>query len=213
MSRWAWVIGTLVAGVVTLVVAAKIPTEWGTPLSAGLLAATLIAIVWYSWETHRLVRLQRIGTEVENHPWLSALYVIGSDVPVEESPYGGHEAMLPISNVGRTPARVCGVTVSSRLEEGAADCTVVPGGDRDSRVLVAGGRVNVKVVDIVFRTPTPKVGLYLDVVVEYETLDGGGGRLTLPFRYANRRWKNRGGATYEYTLPSGGTFPRAATRE
>jgi hypothetical protein len=50
--------------------------------------------------------------------------------------------------------------------------------------------------------------LYLDVEVKYATLDGGGGRLALSFRYADGTWKSRP-SSYAYTLSSGGSFPRS----
>lgn len=203
-----WILILLSAGVASAVLAgiATDPARptlsaWATGLNAGLLAATLVAIVWYSLRTHRLVDLQRDVAAVGNHPWLSAMYLTPRDLLQDEkAPFGRHEAILPITNTGRTPARLRRVTVSTEEEqEQASDCMLVPGGDNDPRVLVPGDRVDVKVLEIIYGGPPPTV--YLDIVIEYDSIDGGSGRLTLRFRFANGRWKNRD-SRYDFTLPA-----------
>jgi hypothetical protein len=206
-TRW-WILIALSTGVASALLAGFATDQarptlsaWATGLNAGLLAATLVAILWYSLRTHRLVDLQRDVAAVGNHPWLSAMYLTPRELPPDEkAPFGSHEAMLPIVNTGRTPARLRRVTVTVEVEKGSdPDADLIPGGDDNPRVLVPGDRVDVKVLEIIYGGPPPTV--YLDIVIEYDSIDDGSGRLTLQFRFANGRWKNRA-SRYDFTLPA-----------
>jgi len=81
-----------------------------------------------------MVDVQRQGTEVANHPWLLATSLRLDDVAVDDGArIGRHVAILPITNMGRTPALLHGVEVAVRVEKGSTDCEIVVGGDNDQR--------------------------------------------------------------------------------
>jgi len=183
-------------------------SAWAVGVSQGLLALTLLAILWYSLETRRLVRQQRDAAEITDHPWLSALWVEVADVPPGDAvPFGGIQASLPIENRGRTPAMLRDVTVSSEGEGQPNEWTVTLGGDHDPRTLVPGEQVIVKIADVAYgdlRHPT----LSIKVSIHYRTVHGGTGNLMLRYRLSDRIWKSRD-TSYTCTLSSGAILPRS----
>src|SRR5215471_13966011 len=82
-------------------------SAWASGIYMGLLALTLLAILWYSFETRKLVRIQREASELESHPWL---HVAGWPIPRQHDPL--EEIALPIQNVGRTPAQITKISVA-----------------------------------------------------------------------------------------------------
>lgn len=206
LAPYWWVIGTLSAGVGAGVGVYVAPSGMAAAISAGLLAATFVAILWYSWETHQLVHMQRDGTELAEHPWLAAAWLRHGEIAVSDAaPFGGVRAGLPITNVGRTPAMLRQVTVSSPVLDRSSGWTVTLGGDKNPRTLVPGQHVIVTLAEVLFGGPTHPT-LYVNVSIPYRTIHGGSGRARLRFRFANRSWKS-GRTDYELTLASGQTFP------
>ena len=212
-------LGTWVAlGLLVLVAAliAGIGTHKASPgpsgLAAGIslfvLGATLLAVLWYSLETRRLVRTQRDAAEITDHPWLHvagwpAEHPLDADAAI---PFGGVEARLPIQNVGRTPALLRDISVRYDHQPDSKDCQVMRGSDANPRVLAPGQQFVTKVVEIRFGEPEPPT-LYVEVSIRYQTIHGGTGRVVLRFRYADRIWKSRD-TDYDCTLSSGLTLPR-----
>src|SRR5215471_12352918 len=91
------------------------PTQsaWASGIYMGLLALTLVAILWYSFETRKLVRMQREASEIESHPWLHvAGWPIARQLSIEERMFSGDQSALPIKNVGRTPALLTRISVA-----------------------------------------------------------------------------------------------------
>lgn len=215
MGARLWVASAVIVGLASAVVAgvgtykaSPSSSAWAWGLYVGFLGATFIAVLWYALLTHRMGVVQRQGAEVANHPWLLAISLRPDDVAADDGArFGRHVAFLPITNTGRTPALLRGILVGVRVERESSDCEILGGGDSDQRVLVPGDRVDVKLIDIKWLNAAPNPTVYLEVDINYATLDGGSGHLTSSFRYAERVWKPRPSG-YEYTLASGGTFPR-----
>jgi hypothetical protein len=188
------------------------PSAWAAGITPFVLGATLLAVLWYSLETRRLVRAQRDAAEITDHPWL---HVAGWPVerPLIEGSMGifrGVEVHLPIQNVGHTPALLRDISVSYEKLAGSRDCEVIRGGDANARVLAPGQQFVTKVAEVRFGEAAPPT-LYLDVSISYGTIHGGTGRLVLRFRYADRAWKSRD-TDYACTLSSRVTLPRPMDR-
>jgi hypothetical protein len=81
-------------------------SAWTSGLGAGLIAATLVGIIWYSWETRRLVDSHESGAELDKDPGLFATTLKPEEQPEGAYPFlfGGFRLWLPNQNVGRTPA-------------------------------------------------------------------------------------------------------------
>ncbi len=200
-------VAALIAGIATHK-ASPGPSGWAAGISLFVLGATLLAVLWYSLETRRLVRTQRDAAEITDHPWLHvagwpAEHPLDADAAI---PFGGVEARLPIQNVGRTPALLRDISVWYDHQPDSKDCQVMHGGDANPRVLAPGQQFVTKVVEIRFGEPEPPT-LYVEVSIRYQTIHGGTGRVVLRFRYADRIWKSRD-TDYDCTLSSGLTLPR-----
>jgi hypothetical protein len=173
----------------------------------GLLGATLLAVLSYSLETRRLVRLQRDATEVSEHPWLHvagwpAESALGPD---EKNPFGATVADLPIGNAGRTPALIREITVQCERLPASTEYQVFPGGDANPRALAPGQRFVTRLVEVRFGAQVPP-RLNVNAHITYRTIHGGSGRVTLRFRFADGVWKSRD-TDYECTLLSGQRLP------
>jgi hypothetical protein len=98
------VICGVAAGVGTAGAAQKV-SAWATGINAGLLAATFVAILWYSIQTRRLVDAQERSTEIDKHPWLLATTLDAQWLAAgDDFPLGGEHLWLPIKNSGVSPA-------------------------------------------------------------------------------------------------------------
>lgn len=191
----------LIAGVATHR-AQGTPSAWAAGLTLGLLALTLLAILWYSFETRNLVRIQREASEIESHPWL---HVEAWPIPRKLSPeeaVKGDQFALPIMNVGRTPALISKVSVAHRGPQ--IDPLVKLEGDANPRVLAPGQQFLATIVT--FKGFGPPIRAYLSVTIDYQALQGGGGRVVVWLRYAESTWKSRRTA-YAASLASGRTLP------
>src|SRR5262249_4320739 len=196
----ACVAAALIAGVATHR-AQTSPSAWAAGLTLGLLALTLLAILWYSFETRNLVRIQREASEIESHPWL---HVEAWPIPRELSPeeaVKGDQFALPIMNVGRTPALITKVSVAHR---GRIDPWVKLEGGANPRVLAPGQQFLATIVTL--KAAGPSILAYLSVVIDYRALQGGGGQVVVWLRYAEGGWKSRRTA-YAATLASGRALP------
>src|SRR5215467_3857755 len=177
-------------------------SAWASGIYMGLLALTLLAILWYSFETRNLVRIQREASEIESHPWL---HVEGWPIPRKLSPeeaVKGDQFALPIMNVGRTPALITKVSVAHRGPQ--IDPLVKLEGDANPRVLAPGQQFLATIVT--FKGFGPPIRAYLSVTIDYQALQGGGGRVVVWLRYAESTWKSRRTA-YAASLASGRTLP------
>ncbi len=193
------------------------PSAWAVGLSLGLLALTLLAILWYSFETRKLVRIQREAAEIESHPWLHvAGWPTARQLSIEERMFSGDQAALPIMNVGRTPALLTKISVAHDGSPGLDGALVELGGDNNPRVLAPGQQFLATIVAIKTREPikarelSPR--LHLSVTIDYRALQGGGGQVVVRLRYAGGVWKSRR-TTYMATLASGQTLPAPASDE
>lgn len=198
------VVAALVAGVATHW-ARPTPSAWAVGLSLGLLALTLLAILWYSFETRRLA-------EIGSHPWLQ---VVGWPIPrqlepVEKLLMGGEQAALPIMNVGRTPAQLTKISVAYEGPQNPVDAWVELGGDANPRVLAPGQQFLAPIVTI--RGSVPSTRLHLLVTIEYQALQGGGGQVVVWLRYAGDMWKSQRIA-YTATLAFGEVLSAQAIDE
>jgi hypothetical protein len=194
-ASWLWLalsggaVAGLTAGVAT-VKAAPAPSAFGSGVSAGLVAATLVAIVWYSWETRRLVDMQQASSDIDKHPWLSATTL----KPESQSEggdhfiFGGFRLWLPVTNVGRTPAY--GVQVATRLNgRGHEVALKTPAAPISEQIIVPSDVLHAWVGDVGFVKPRGG-DVDLDVDIQYATVGGGGGRLELAFRLQDGAWRN-----------------------
>ena len=80
-------------------------------LNNAALVSTLVALIWYTFETRGLRLQQEFDSEIRNHPWLK-----GSDLSVKwDKDQGGiigrDTIYLPITNVGATPAHDLRATI------------------------------------------------------------------------------------------------------
>ena len=208
----AWIVLVFVG--VAAAIVAGLTTHWARPSQSawaygiymGLLALTLLAILWYSFETRKLVRIQREASEIESHPWL---HVAGWPIPRQHDPL--EEIVLPIQNVGQTPAQITKISVA--YDDGPLnlnDTLVNLGGDTDPRVLAPGQQFLATIMTILVGTQSTL--LHLLVTIEYRALQGGSGRVVVRLRYAERGWKSRR-TEYAATLASGRVLPAPATDE
>ena len=202
-ETWVWLtlaVGTLI-GLVTGVGtyrAAPGGSAWASGLTAGLLAATFLAILWYSWETRRLVDAQQEASEIARHPWLSATALKLQRVTLA----GAFDLWLPIHNNGTTPAYIARIRVDGTPEplfdarDPVSDEVIVPGDVLHLRL----GTVSA----LVYEAAQPRVEV--TVRMRYRTADGGLGALTVGFEHVKGDWLNLD-TDYRFTLSTGKAFP------
>jgi hypothetical protein len=179
------------------------PSAWASGLGAGLIAATLVTIIWYSWETRRLVDSHESGTELDKHPWLSATTLKPEEQPEGADPFlfGGFRLWVPIQNVGTTPALDVRVesrwqTTDHRLNLGALNQPI------QDQVVVPTDTLHAYVGHIGFLVPHG-ADAELTVLVTYTAPLGGDGELLLTFQYRSRRGWGNGPTRYRFRLASG----------
>lgn len=196
------VLAAVVAGIATTQ-ASPGNSGWAAGIYMWLLGATLLAVLWYSLETRRLVRIQREVAEIQDHPWLKVrAWPHRRPLPrTVETPFGGTIAYLPILNVGRTPALFRSLTVEWERMEGSTEFEVILGTDLNPRVLAPGQDFVNRTIEIRYGAPTPP-RLLVNVSIAYRTVHGASGRVMLRFRFADGTWKSRD-TDYERILSSG----------
>ena len=101
--KFLWVIFIIIAGLAIFIFGSGNPYKINL-ITAAILAATLVSILWYTVETHKLRTNYEKGAEIESFPWLT-----GSDLKVNknetiENFIWSDTIYLPIKNVGKTPA-------------------------------------------------------------------------------------------------------------
>ena len=196
------VAAAIVAGLTTHL-ARPSQSAWAYGIYMGLLALTLLAILWYSFETRKLVRMQREASELESHPWL---HVAGWPIPRQHDPL--EEIVLPIQNVGRTPAQITKISVA--YDDGPQnlnDALVNLGGDTNPTVLAPGQQFLATIMTILVARQSTV--LHLSVTIDYRALQGGGGQVVVRLRYAEGGWKSRR-TEYAVTLASSRVLPAPA---
>ena len=219
MSRRLWIFTTLGFGTLCGLIAggataAARPgsSAWASGLGAGLIAATLVAIIWYSWETRRLVDSHESGAELDKHPWLSGTTLKPQEQPEGADPFlfGGFRLWLPIQNVGRTPALDVRVesrweTTDHRLNLAALNQPI------QDQVIVPSDTLNAYVGHIGFLMPHGAEA-ELSVRVTYTVPLGGDGELPLTFQYRSRQGWGNGPTRYRFRLDNGVQYgsPRSA---
>jgi hypothetical protein len=203
MSAQRWTCAAFLFGVAAAAVTAIIEARTGAALSAGLLASTLVVVLWYSWETRRLVDTQRRANELDQHPWLSATSLRIEEIGPSEGTFafGGHGVWLPIENVGRTPAFDVNVAVDvsvpdrdsggapKHLQKKARDQVIVP---RD--------QLHIRFPDIAW--PGIPFRATAAVQIRYCVMDGGRGEIDLAFNCTDGNWLN-GPTQYRFWMADG----------
>jgi hypothetical protein len=215
-SARQWVFVTLAVGICVGVMAgagtylaAPSGSAWAAGLNAGLLAATFLAILWYSLETRRLVDGQRETNEIARHPWLAATSLKPDEIqPTVTAPLGGLRLWLPSENHGTTPAYISNTTVEGELSDDSRGARFDPR-ERpvDTQVIVPGDFLSLRLGSLIFTESTRRGSLNAKARIEYQTADGGSGELSVGFIYRDGDWTNLD-TTYRFTLRSGGAFPR-----
>jgi len=156
------------------------PSAWAAGISPLVLGATLLAVLWYSLETRRLVRLQRDAAEITDHPWLHVAAWPSSEALVYDpaTQLKGLVAHLPIQNVGRTPALLRDISVTHELEPGSGECHFATGGDLNPRALAPGQGFTATIGELHYRSQEPPI-VYVDVSIGYQTIFGATGLVVL----------------------------------
>ena len=202
-----WGFGVVCFGVVALLVAVVRPNI-GTALSVGLLAATLMAILWYTIETRSLRLQQQWDSEIHNHPWLK-----GSDLDVNQDEptarfmgiVASETIYLPVKNVGTTPAYALHINVQWEMKgqsPSRQERQVVSG-----LSLAPGDTCHARLCDLEFLDPGDRATI--DLEIEYRSFMGGGGRLKMNFYSHEKGWANGPTSPYEFWLSDGRQFPVA----
>lgn len=217
MGARVWLLTAAAAGLVFGLVAgfgagfaAPGVSAWASGINAGLLAATFVAILWYSWETRRLLDSQQEAAEIMRHPWLSATTLNAVEVtpPPDEAPYERLVFRLRIDNQGQTPAYVRQISVTGQPTPGPGGYSFVPR-EKPIRNQVIAPRdfLDLHLGNVSFTGPRHDYLVETSATIEYGTADGGTGTLTVGFRYADGGWINLD-TTYKFALSGGAEFPR-----
>lgn len=179
-------------------------------LNAGLLAATFVAILWYSWETRKLLDSQLHSGELVRHPWLSATALRVEKGTPEFQEFARCHLQLPIDNHGQTPAYITEIEATGQLSAESEGCRFTPR-ERPVRnqVIVPGDSLDLRLGTLSTIRPPFRYTVITEARIAYDTADGGSGVLTVGFRYADDgEWTNLD-TTYSFTLSSGSKFLRA----
>ena len=208
MTPRRWIALVLVGAAVTIGVGAISPSI-GSAIGAGMLTATFVAILWYTFETRRLVDVQERAGEFDRHPWLKATDLAPTEIAPgadQGSPFGGSHIWLPITNMGRTPA--LDLVVSTKLKVSDPDNRKqLEAGERsEGQTLVPGDVLHIEIGRVLF--DGPKTEIEIAVTVEYRVSDGGRGQVNVGFRYTSAKgWRNLP-TRYQFWLSDGSQFPR-----
>ena len=212
LKAWSGILcgaGIVCIAVVTYVLVSKSPND-ATALSTAVLAATLGAILWYTFETRALRLQEQRDGELRNHPWLK-----GSDLVVNRDDSTARimgmvaceTIYLPVKNVGTTPAYALHMKVQWEMKgqnPAKQEREAVSG-----LSLAPGDTCHAKLCDLEFIDPGDRATI--NVGVDYESFLGGGGRLKLNFYSHEKGWANGPTSPYEFWLSDGRQFP-VATR-
>ena len=176
-------------------------SAWATGLTAALLASTFFAILWYSWETHRLVDAQQEASEIARHPWLSATALAPKHR--NDTLVGPVDLWLPIENHGDTPAYF------TRIEVTGTEQHFSPREPVSGQVIVPGDVLHLR-LGAVMCAPGPETAVKVMARMRYRTADGGHGDLTVGFEYLTPSggWENLD-THYRFMLSTGKAFPLA----
>lgn len=180
-----WLLTTAAAGLVFALVAgfaaafaAPSVSALASGINAGLLAATFIAILWYSWETRRLLDSQQESAEIMRHPWLSSTTLNVEEVTPRpsEAPYGRLVFRLRIDNQGQTPAYVRQITVTGEPVPGTERYSFAPR-EKPIRNQVIAPRdfLDLLLRNVSFMDPRLDYVVETSATIEYSTADGGTG--------------------------------------
>lgn len=197
-----WPLGVVIGfGALTFITGLKLSHHTAGLLSTAVLAATLVAVTWYSVETRILRLQQQWDSEIRNHPWLK-----GSDLKVNREDSQAKMLWreiiyLPIQNVGTTPAHNLNLVVQWRVEGDEAST-----GEKHigSVSLPPGDTFHAKLCEIDF---DPGDKAFINVEITYKNFAGGGGRLKMNFYTHEKGWANGPMSPYEFWLSDGRRFP------
>jgi hypothetical protein len=215
MAQWTWLTSAVIAGMAAFILSATASAPLASALGAGLLASTLVAIIWYSWDTHRLVesqqrqaKAQQQRAEIENHPWLAASTLKWKLERNERAaPLGHHHLSIEIKNTGRTPAYVHRIGITGHDVRGAGECRLALEDQPKARqVIVPGESLGLVLGVMVFNVPRPQAPMEVRAAVAYSTAEGGRGDIGVGFRYEHEAWLNLP-TSYTFTLSTGTRFP------
>ncbi len=147
----------------------------GDIFPTAVLTATLVAVIWYTYETRELRLNQERDTELRHHPWINierkkSIWDRGTDTLATKERFP-----FMVQNLGTTPAyklkvkgnwRVTGNAGSDDFEGNIKHDlgTILPGMKRDFEVIITYELVS---------------KISVDFEVSYQSWQGGGGR----FRY------------------------------
>jgi hypothetical protein len=210
VKHWSgilWGAGIICLAAVTYLLVPKSPND-ATALSTVVLAATLGAILWYTFETRALRQQQQQDGELRNHPWLK-----GSDLVVNRDDstarimgmVAWETIYLPVKNVGTTPTYALCMKVQWEMKgqnPAKQEREVVSGFS-----LAPGDTYHAKLCDLQFIGPGDRATI--DVGIDYKSFMGGGGRLKLNFYSHEKGWANGPTSPYEFRLSDGRQFPVA----
>ncbi len=195
----------LIAGLGVALAAPRV-SAWATGINAGLLAATFVAILWYSWETRKLLDSQSHSAEIARHPWLSATALKIVQVNASDGEFPRFELRLSIDNHGQTPAYIREIAVSGQLFVDSTGCRFAPR-ERPVRnqVIAPADFLDLHLGTLSLLIPPFRYTVESRAEIAYATGDGGRGVLTVGFRYADGEWINLD-TTYRFTLSNGIEF-------
>jgi hypothetical protein len=174
-------------------------------LNNAALVSTLVALVWYTFETRGLRLQQEFDSEIRNHPWLKGSDLRPNWVKDHGGMLGRDIVYLPITNVGITPAHdVCielkWTVTSKKSKSGQNKITGL--------VLAPSDTGHIKLCEIDKEAPDERTGI--DVEISYRSFTGGGGRLEMNFvREPGKGWTN-GPMSHEFWLADGRRYPPVA---
>ena len=174
-------------------------------LTLGVLALTLVGILWYAAEAMRLRLAQEVEAQIQFHPWLNATDLRETPLqPRTESSPPRSRYSLHVRNVGATPAHHVQVQVKYYVV-GATRQFVV--NDQPEFELAPQDGFLVHLCELEFDRATQSASIQVEI--RYRTAFGGAGELVIPFRYTSPRWSNLAMPPYRWWLSDGSVYPRA----
>jgi len=198
-----------------LFVLAAIPISlvFGDSLTLPLLAGTLVAIVWYSWETRSLRIGQERDAEIRNHPWISIEDVRFRSDTEGAGLLGSEHIALFVKNNGVTPAHEILISGESSVDSGLHE-DQIHFMDNSVGNLPPGNTREVDVATINLEEPGQKIRL--DFQIKYKSFRGGGGRIGVSCILSKEndlyRWRWHPLGPYEFWLSTGEKFPAESLR-
>lgn len=176
-------------------------------LTPAMLAATLVAVTWYSVETRRLRIAQEHDAEIRNHPWITVEKVEFRLDKDGGGFVGSEHIMVSISNKGLTPANEILISGESPTDAASHENQIrfmdnsignlPPGVTRETEVAV----VNLE---------KPGERTQVDFHVAYKSCKGGGGRIRVSCILSEEQghygWRWHLAEPYEFWLSTGKKF-------